>query len=231
MAQAVKKDIQNPVKAESDKTKDNIKKFEEITLKEYANGLKKESFFQYKTGIQESFKRIGEVKQKVDEFEEQSKQYEDFAQMFEFPDAVIGSKKLMEQIRIDVNSVEKLWQRIEISEKVMDEFKKMKWGDINSMDMEDDIKKLRKALTDLRGIDKRSNAFVGINDELKKWATFLPLLGELKDPSMTTEDRRHWKKLKDLVKKEFEVTPTLELEVIWDLKLFDFKDGIEDITD
>jgi len=113
----------------------------------------------------------------------------------------------------------------------MDEFKKMKWGDINSMDMEDDIKKLRKALTDLRGIDKRSNAFVGINDELKKWATFLPLLGELKDPSMTTEDRRHWKKLKDLVKKEFEVTPTLELEVIWDLKLFDFKDGIEDITD
>lgn len=45
MAQAVKKDIQNPVKAESDKTKDNIKKFEEITLKEYANGLKKESFF------------------------------------------------------------------------------------------------------------------------------------------------------------------------------------------
>jgi len=79
MAQAVKKDIQNPVKAESDKTKDNIKKFEEITLKEYANGLKKESFFQYKTGIQESFKRIGEVKQKVDEFEEQSKQYEDFA--------------------------------------------------------------------------------------------------------------------------------------------------------
>jgi dynein heavy chain len=113
----------------------------------------------------------------------------------------------------------------------MDEFKKMKWGDINSMDMEDEIKKLRKALTDLRGIDKRSNAFVGITDELKKWATFLPLLGELKDPSMTTEDHRHWKKLKDLVKKEFEVTPTLELEVIWDLKLFDFKDGIEDITD
>ena len=151
--------------------------------------------------------------------------------MFEFPDAVVGSKKLMEQIRIDVSSVEKLWQRIEISDKVMDEFKKMKWGDINSMDMEDEIKKLRKALTDLRGIDKRSNAFVGITDELKKWATFLPLLGELKDPSMTTEDHRHWKKLKDLVKKEFEVTPTLELEVIWDLKLFDFKDGIEDITD
>lgn len=51
MAQAVKKDIQNPVKTESDKTKENIKKFEEITLKEYANSLKKESFFVYKTGV------------------------------------------------------------------------------------------------------------------------------------------------------------------------------------
>lgn len=38
----------------------------------------------------------------------------------------------------------------------------MKWGSINTMDMEDEIKKLRKALIDLRGIDKRSNAFLGI---------------------------------------------------------------------
>lgn len=113
----------------------------------------------------------------------------------------------------------------------MEEYKKMKWGSINSMDMEDEIKKLRKGLTDLRGIDKRSNAFTGITEELKKWATFLPLLGELKDPSMNSEDGRHWKKLKDLVKKEFEVSQELLLEIIWDLKLFDYKDGIEEITD
>lgn len=59
--------------------------------------------------MQDSFKRISEVKQKVDEFEIQLVQYEDFARMFEFPDAVIGSKKHMEQIRTDVSSVEKLW--------------------------------------------------------------------------------------------------------------------------
>ena len=51
IAIAVKKDIQGPVKTESDKTKDRIKKFEEITLKEYLMGLKKESFFSYKTGV------------------------------------------------------------------------------------------------------------------------------------------------------------------------------------
>jgi len=45
---------------------------------------------------------------------------------------------------------------------------------------------------DLRGIDRRCNAFTGVSDDIKNWAIFLPLLGELKDPSMKTPDLRHW---------------------------------------
>jgi len=92
------------------------------------------------------------------------------------------------------------------------------------MDMEDEIKKLRKGLTDMKGLDRKSKVYVGINDVLKNWATFLPLVGELKDPSMEVEDERHWKKVKQVVKKEFNVDSTLSLETIWDLKLFDFKE-------
>lgn len=76
----------------------------------------------------------------------------------------------------------------------------MKWGNVNTNDMEDEIKKLKKTLLDQKSIDRRANAFVGINDDIKRWGTFLPLLGELKDPSMEVEDGRHWKKLKDIVK-------------------------------
>ena len=57
IAQTVDKDISIPVKNETDKTKDKIKKFEE-SLKEYFMGLKKEVFYVYKTGIEDSFKRI-----------------------------------------------------------------------------------------------------------------------------------------------------------------------------
>jgi len=76
----------------------------------------------------------------------------------------------------------------------------MKWGNVNTNDMEDEIKKLKKTLLDQKSIDRRANAFVGINEDIKRWGTFLPLLGELKDPSMEVEDGRHWKKLKDIVK-------------------------------
>ena len=76
----------------------------------------------------------------------------------------------------------------------------MKWGNVNTNDMEDEIKKLKKSLLDQKAIDRRANAFVGVNEDIKRWGTFLPLLGELKDPSMEVEDGRHWKKLKDIVK-------------------------------
>lgn len=72
----------------------------------------------------------------------------------------------------------------------------MKWGNVNTNDMEDEIKKLKKSLLDQKAIDRRANAFVGINEDIKRWGTFLPLLGELKDPSMEVEDgkiKRHRK--------------------------------------
>jgi dynein heavy chain, axonemal len=97
--------------------------------------------------------------------------------------------------------------------------------------MEDEVKSLRKSLLDIKGIDRKSNTFLGINEDIKKWATFMPLLNELKDPSMIVDDGRHWKKVKTLVEKEFDVDGTLLIQTIWDMKLFNFKDEIEDITD
>lgn len=151
--------------------------------------------------------------------------------MFNFPDEVQGSQKNLEAVKAEVDAVEKLWKHIKVCEQKFLEYKGMKWGNVNCGDMEDEIKKKRKGLVDMRGIDKRCNTFTGIVEILKNWATFLPLLTELKDLSMDTDDKRHWKRLKELVGKDFEVNENLVLETVWDLKLFEFKEGIEDITD
>ena len=65
--------------------------------------------------------------------------------------------------------------------------------------MEEEVKSLRKQLLDIKGLDRKSNTFLGINDDIKKWATFMPLLNELNDPSMLVEDGRHWNKVRTLV--------------------------------
>lgn len=97
--------------------------------------------------------------------------------------------------------------------------------------MEDEVKKLRKFLIDMKGIDKRSNVFTGINEDLRKWGTFIPLLTELKDPAMNTSDSRHWKEVKVVVNQDFAIGDDMELDVIWNLKLFDYREKIEDISE
>lgn len=65
-------------------------------------GLKKESFYIYKTGIEDSFRRINEVNKSIEEFETKLKDYEYYARMFNFPDEVVGCSKNLEMIKSEV---------------------------------------------------------------------------------------------------------------------------------
>lgn len=194
-------------------------------------GLKKEVFYVYKTGIEDSTKRIAEVNKQIEDFEQRLKDYDYYSKMFDFPDEVQGCQKNLDLIKGEVSSVTILWNHIKKCDAQFTEYRRIRWASVDPSEMEDEIKKFRKFLIDMKGIDKRSNAFVGISDDLRKWATFIPLLTELKDPSMNTNDGRHWKEVKLVVKQEFSIGDDMELETIWNLKLFDYKDRIEEITE
>jgi hypothetical protein len=75
----------------------------------------------------------------------------------------------------------------------------MKWVEVDSAEVEDEVKRLRKQLLDIRGLDRKTNVFAGIQEIMKKWNVFLPLMSELKDPSMITPDNRHWDKIRVLL--------------------------------
>jgi dynein heavy chain len=61
--------------------------------------------------------------------------------------------------------------------------------------MEDEIKNKFKSLKEMR-CDKKCNTYLGIQDEIKKWLVFLPLISDLRDPAMRP---RHWDSLKKKV--------------------------------
>jgi dynein heavy chain, axonemal len=75
------------------------------------------------------------------------------------------------------------------------------WVKSNPGDMEDDIKNKFKSLKEMR-CDKKCNTYLGIQDEIKKWLVFLPLITDLRDPAMRP---RHWDSLKKKVQKDFTV--------------------------
>lgn len=65
-------------------------------------------------------------------------------------------------------------------------------------------------------VDKKCNSYLGIQDEVKKWLVFLPLIAELRDDAMRD---RHWKMIKDKVQKDFEIDDNLFLKDVFNLNL------------
>jgi len=81
--------------------------------------------------------------------------------------------------------------------------------------MEDEIKKLQKSLKEMK-VDKRCNAYMGLFEEIKRWLQFLPLIAELRDPSMR---ERHWDSIREKVKVNFVVDSKLTLRDVYNLNL------------
>jgi len=93
--------------------------------------------------------------------------------------------------------------------------------------MEDEVKNKFKSLKEMR-CDKKSNAYVGIQEDIKKWLVFLPLISDLRDPAMRD---RHWDSLKVKVQKDFTVDDQLLLRDVYNLNLNKYQEDVEEITD
>lgn len=69
------------------------------------------------------------------------------------------------------------------------------WNDVESIEWEEENKGMMKSLKDIK-VDRKSNCFLGINDLIKNWSIFLPLVSQVKEESMRP---RHWDLLKKAV--------------------------------
>ncbi len=102
------------------------------------------------------------------------------------------------------------------------------WNDINIEFMEDETKKFVK---EIRGLDKLLRAFEvfsTLETDVKNFLATLPLVADLKNPSMRD---RHWKQLMRLTKKEFVIGTDFKLSDLLALQLHSFSDEVGDIVD
>lgn len=102
-----------------------------------------------------------------------------------------------------------------------------KWLEIQPMEMEDEVKKLQKTLRESKA-DKKCEAYRGIQEELKKWINFIPLISDLSDKDMRD---RHWEDLKKKINAKFVIDEKLLLRDIYNLELGKFSEEVEEITD
>jgi dynein heavy chain len=101
------------------------------------------------------------------------------------------------------------------------------WPAIEPFEMEDVVKKFMSGLKNMK-VDRRCDAYEGLMKEIKKWLTFLPLIGELRNEAMR---ERHWDMIRKLVGREFQVDETLFLRDIYDMNLAQYAEDVEECTD
>jgi dynein heavy chain len=224
--EAKEKDIAPMRQKESDLYRKKIVEFEE-ELKTYQSGLKKEGYYFYKSGLELATDRIHGVTADLDKRDNEMSELQHIADNFKYSQELNNSKKVMAAMRDDVLHAKQLWEfetfRIQLSER----FLVQKWGTIVAGDMEDEIKSAFKKLKDIK-VDRKCDAFQGMQDIMKKWTTFCPLVGELLDKAMRT---RHWTQLMGLCGKNITVTPDVLLRDMWNLELHKFPDACEDTAD
>lgn len=76
-------------------------------------------------------------------------------------------------------------------------------------------------------VDKKSNTYMGVLDEIKKWLVFLPMIQELRDEAMRD---RHWDMIRAKVG-NFADPNTLKLSDVFDLNLNKYQDDVLDVTE
>lgn len=226
LAKETKKEIASAVENEREKTKASIKKLEE-DVKNYTNELKKREFYFYKTGPEEAQKKLSGVGSEILVFEENIDDYGYNAQKFGAPELIEQSVSMVESIKIEVDSMNVLWDHIHLCENTFDGYMNAKWIETKPYDMEEDVKKLMKVTKEIK-VDKRCNAYSGLMTNIKSWLTFLPLIAELRDESMRD---RHWAALKKEIKKDFEIDDKLLLRDVYNLNLNQQAEAVEEITD
>ena len=67
--------------------------------------------------------------------------------MFGFSDAVEGSQKTLEIINNEISVITILWDHIDGTQKVLSGYQDLKWKEIITDNMEDEIKVSKKGLT------------------------------------------------------------------------------------
>ena len=214
---------------ETGKYKALIHQFETGVLRTLQASVKADVFYHYKTGVTKALARLDEVQSTVIKLDQELSEFEFVAKSFGYAEILKGSTAVLRSVKDELSLVKALWDSVHEREAVCASYLAQRLVNVQADAMEEEIKGMVKKLRELK-IDKKSDCFVGEMDSVRKWLLFVPLMAELKDPSMRD---RHWASLLVVVKQPPQPVDAASITVgaLWKMELFKFADGVGELGD
>eukprot|EP01048_Picozoa_sp_COSAG05_P013037 COSAG05_NODE_1351_length_5113_cov_3.061827_1_plen_1457_part_00 len=120
------------------------------------------------------------------------------------------------------------WDAVSMVTLTFEAYRAIKWDDIVVETLVAECKSLMKTVKALDKYVKNWDCYHGLEDSVKNMITALPLVEELKNPSMRD---RHWKQLMRATNRSFTMDKNFSLGDLLNLQLFDFVEQVADIVD
>jgi dynein heavy chain len=166
-------------------------------MKDERKKFEAKNIFKYETGSEAAYKSIISTRTELLGFEKDSKLFAENARIFDQGDIMKPS------------------------------WRSTLWKDINTDEMEEVTKNFIKFFKSMDKSIRTNDAYINLDAESKKFMSSIPVIADLKHPSMRD---RHWDAVKKVTKSSFTVDATFKLSSLIDIGLFNFEEDISEIV-
>jgi dynein heavy chain len=152
--------------------------------------------------------------------------------IFELGGLIAASRKHVEDMKVDLVEMTKLWEISEKLEALIDSSKTMLWKDLNLSTLDDCAKSILKEVKDLHKCTQWCDAFTTVDKVCKDFLATIPLIVLMGSKCMRP---RHWKSFINITGAKNVVPPcdndSVPLGDILTINLLKFSNDVEEICD
>ena len=224
----VRTKIAQPMKVAAAATREEVKQFTE-NCNQYRQMFKKSTFFQFETGPEASYSAIDASTADIGGLDKEATVLAEVCKVYEFPEVMEEASKVVSDCQSDLVSIRNGWGNAQAIAETFEGFNACLWVDVNADDMEEKAKALQKSTRQLDRAIRWCDAYKQQEQTVKNMLVALPLVSDLRHPSMRD---RHWAELKKATEKNFDLeAPDFALRDLLDLGLHMFGEDVGEIVD
>ncbi|GBG24145.1 Dynein heavy chain 9, axonemal [Hondaea fermentalgiana] len=215
--------------AHGDKTQAQLLEYEETVLA-YERSIKHLPCFSWNAGPEGGMNALAEAVEAHEARLVTHAEMQKLAKLFEFPALCHGANTAMNRVERTLEHAQDLWEVAADALIFMDESKATLWRNVRPTLLEEEARKRAKTVSLLPRDVHDTDAFRGLERDVKNFLLTCPLISHLGSEAMRV---RHWDELRAAIGKSF-TSPAenkkMRLGEVVDLNLHEVADQVEDVA-
>ena len=193
-------------------------------LQEFRSIFPKEAPFKWSVGLDNAYVGLDDFRTQLSAFEKETQELRETQELFEL--VPMDSREVRDCSK-ELNLLKQVWDTAALVQNMFGDWKTTLWEMIDTDMLTDETKKVKDIVKRLDKKTRSWDAFKGLEGEVQNMLTALPLIQQLKSPSMRG---RHWKELMLVTGTHFTMDSNFCLADLLSLQLHQYAEDVENVV-